>query len=86
MKLNFVAYVRKGGDNLKSYWKKKHPVSCGSGLSERCILVFAAQSAFIHAIVKAFHTLNGSVIYLHKSILPPFHLSFVATRILNFLC
>ena len=46
----------------------------------------AAQSGFIYAILKAFHTPNDSLIYLNKSILPPFQLSFVAARILSFLC
>ena len=57
-----------------------------SGLSERFILVLATQSGFIYAILKAFHTRNNSLIYLNKSILPPFQLSFVAARILSFLC
>ena len=56
------------------------------GLSERFMLVLAAQSGCIHAILKAFHTPNDSLIYLNKSILPPFQLSFVAARILSFLC
>ena len=53
-----------------------------SGLMERFILVLATKSA----ILKAFHTPNDSIIYLNKSILPPFQLSFVAARILSFLC
>ena len=56
-----------------------------SGLSERCIMVLAAQSGFFQAIVKAFDTPNDILIYLHKSILLPFQLSFVAARILSFL-
>ena len=57
-----------------------------SGLSERFILVLAVQFGFIHAILKAFHTPNDSLIYLNKSILPPFQLSFVAAGILSFWC
>ena len=53
-----------------------------SGLIERFLLVLASKSA----ILKAFHTPNDSLIYLNKSILPPFQLSFVAARILSFLC
>ena len=49
-------------------------------------MVLAAQSSFFHVIVKAFHTPNDVLIYWHKSILPPFQLSFVAARILSFLC
>ena len=56
-----------------------------SGLSEQCIMVLAAQPGFFQAIVKAFDTPNGILIYLHKSILLPFQLSFVAARILSFL-
>ena len=56
-----------------------------SGLSERCIMVLAAQSGFFQAIVKAFDTPNDILIYLHKSILLPFQLSFLAARILSFL-
>ena len=58
-----------------------------SGLSEPCILVLSAQSGFLSCDSEAaFHTPNDSLIYSHKSILPPFQLSFVAARILSFLC
>ena len=67
-------------------FKKISGFVCKSGLSERFMLVLATQSGFIYAILKAFHTPNNSLIYLNKSILPPFQLSFVAARILSFLC
>ena len=67
-------------------FKKTSGFVCKSGLIEGCIMVLAAQSGFFHVIVKAFHTPNDVLIYWHKSILPPFQLSFIAARILSFLC